>query len=142
MGGPGEICLPLNIAFAPSTWVAVSLSLAARWPRGIFILRWRGCFCSPSSSIQEQPLLSPVLLLLLLLFLVLLHLLFLLPVISLCMRDDIGGTIARKIPRERNGFRERQIGKNNERYCYAVINRLLGELLYAFMDNLEITYVT
>ena len=62
------------------------------------------------------------------------------------MRDDIGGTIARKIPRERNGFRERQIGiiigKDNERYCYAVINRLLGELLYAFMDNLEITYVT
>lgn len=27
MGGPGEICLPLNIAFAPSTWVALSLLL-------------------------------------------------------------------------------------------------------------------
>lgn len=27
MGGPGEICLPLNIAFAPSTWVALSLPL-------------------------------------------------------------------------------------------------------------------
>lgn len=61
MGGPGEICLPLNIAFAPSTWVALSLSpsLSGLSPaRGILILLVAAAL--PSFA-QEQPLLSPVL---------------------------------------------------------------------------------
>lgn len=38
MGGPGEICLPLNIAFAPSTWVALSLLAEGLSPPLSFLL--------------------------------------------------------------------------------------------------------
>lgn len=102
VGGPREICLPLNIAFAPSTWVALSLSLAAHWPRGILILRGVAAFallrppsrsnrcCLLSSSSSSFFIFSSfVFFFLLLLFLFLFS--FTLPTISLCMRD-IGGS--------------------------------------------------
>lgn len=102
MGGPREICLPLNIAFAPSTWVALSLSLAAHWPRGILILRGVAAFallrppsrsnrcCLLSSSSSSFSIFSSfVFFFLLLLFLFLFS--FTLPTISLYMRD-IGGS--------------------------------------------------
>lgn len=145
VGGPREICLPLNIAFAPSTWVALSLSLAARWPRGILILRGvaafallrppsrsnRCCLLSSSSSSSSSIFSS---------FVVIFFFFFssfsssspslCLPFLYVCViledRDEDSSGKKRFQGKESGSQRWIGviIGKGNERYCYAVINSM------------------